>query len=111
MPEPVLVSIAAALAAKSVASLYDLVKRRFAGRQDATAALEAAEGAAAGSPEVTTLATHLATAEADDPSFAAELRNTWQRVSADRGAVVNQISGAVTGKVLQARDIEGDITF
>ena len=111
MPEPILVSIAAALAAKSVTSLYDLVKRKFAGRQDAVAALEAAENASPDSPEVATLATHLAAAEAEDPTFGAELRHTWQQVSADRGGVVNHITGNVSGKVVQARDIEGGISF
>ena len=111
MPEPILVSIAATLAAKSVTSLYDLVKRKFAGHQDATAALEAAEHAGPDSPEVATLATRLAAAEAEDPTFGRELRDTWERVSADRGAVVNQISGNVSGKVVQARDIEGGISF
>lgn len=111
VPEPILVSIAAALAARSATSLYDLVKRRFAGKREATAALEAAEGAGEDSPEVATLAAHLADAEAEEPAFGVELRQTWQRVDPDHGAVVNQIHGNVTGKVVQARDIDGNITF
>jgi hypothetical protein len=111
VPEPILVSIAAALAAKSATSLYDFVKRRFAGREDAAAALEAAEGAPPDSPEVTTLATRLAEAETADPDFATELRQLWQQVNATDGGVVNQITGNVTGKVVQARDIEGGISF
>ena len=111
MPEPILVSIAAALAAKSATSLYELVKRKFAGRDEAAKALEAATGAAPDSPEVAALTTHLADAEAEDPGFGAELRNTWQQVHAERGGVVNQIGGNVTGKVVQARDIEGGVTF
>jgi len=46
-----LVSIAATLAAKSATSLYDLVKRKFAGRKEAVAAL-AAERAALPRPGV-----------------------------------------------------------
>lgn len=111
VPEPILVSIAAALAAKSVTSLYDLVKRRFTGRKEAAAALEAADGAAPDSAEVAALATHLAAEEAADPAFGVELRNTWQQVSAERGGVVNQITGNVSGNVVQARDIEGGISF
>jgi hypothetical protein len=30
---------------------------------------------------------------------------------ADRGGVVNQVSGNVSGKVVQARDIEGGVSF
>ena len=111
MPEPILVSIAAALAAKSATSLYDLVKRRFTGRKEAEAVLETAGDMPPDSPEVATLATHLAAAEVDDPAFGVELRHTWQQVSASRGGVVNQITGNVSGKVVQARDIEGDISF
>lgn len=111
MPEAVLVSIAAALAAKSATSLYDLVKRHFAGRKEAAAALEAATGAPPGSPEVADLATHLASMEAVDPAFGAALRHTWQEVSASRGGLVNQVTGTVSGRIVQARDIDGDITF
>lgn len=111
MPEPILVSIAAALAAKSATSLYELVRRKFAGRKEAVAALEAADGAAPDSPEVAAVADHLATASAEDPAFGIELRNTWQQVSASQGGVVNQITGNITGKVVQARDVEGGISF
>ena len=51
MPEPILVSIAAALAGKSIVSLYDFVKHKFTGRTHALAALEAAEGATPDSAE------------------------------------------------------------
>jgi hypothetical protein len=57
------------------------------------------------------LATHLATAEAEDPAFGAALRHTWQQVNVSRGGVVNQVTGNVSGKVVQARDIDGDINF
>lgn len=111
MPEPILVSIAAALAAKSATSLYELVKRKFAGRKEAEAALTAAVGAPPESAEVAALATQLAAAENEDPEFGAELRNTWQQVGATEGGVVNQITGNVSGKVVQARDIEGGVSF
>jgi hypothetical protein len=111
LPEPILLSIAAALAAKSAASLYDLVRRRFAGRKEAEAALEAADGTPPDSPQVAALADHLAAAETEDPAFSDELRRTWQQVNVSGDGVVNQITGTVSGKVVQARDIEGDISF
>lgn len=111
MPEPILVSIAAAVAAKSASSLYDLVKRKFTRREEAEAELDAAGGAAPDSPEVAALAARLAALEEEDPGFGVELRRTWQEVSASRGGVVNQISGNVSGKVVQARDIEGGVSF
>jgi hypothetical protein len=114
MPEPVLVAIAAALAGKAVTSLYDVVKKKFSGRKEAAAALEAAQGAAPDSPQVHALAAELSRAEAEDPQFGTELRQLWNSVSvqqADHGAVNNQISGTVTGNVVQARDIQGGISF
>lgn len=115
VPDPILVAIAAALAGKAVGNLYDLVRQKFAGRREAMAALEAAQGAAADSPQVQALSEELSRAESSDPQFSAELRALWREVSVeqhvDRGGVVNQISGNVSGKVVQARDIEGGVTF
>lgn len=112
MPEPVLIAIAAALAGKAATSLYDLVKGKFRGRADADRVLAEAQGAAADSVEVAALADELRSAGDEDPAFAAELRTTWHSVSqrADRGGVANQISG-VADKVVQARDIEGGVSF
>jgi hypothetical protein len=114
MPEPILVAISAALAGKAVTSLYDLVKKKFGARKEAIAALDAAKGAAPDSTEVQVLAAELERAEAADPQFSRELRELWRSVSvrqADHGAVINEISGNVSGKVIQARDIQGGVSF
>jgi hypothetical protein len=50
-------------------------------------------------------------AEAEDPAFAARLRKTWQHANPERGSVVNRIAGKASGKVVQARDMNGDVTF
>lgn len=115
MPEPILVSIATALATKGAQSLYDLVRKKFANRKEATKALEAAQGASAGSTEVAVLASYLDQATTEDPVFSSELRHEWQLLSvqqADHGSVNNQInvSGNVD-KVIQATTIHGGITF
>jgi hypothetical protein len=115
MPEPILVAIAAALASKGATSLYDFVKRKFGGNEEAVETLEAAEGASADSAEVAVLGELLATAERDDAEFGAELRARWaelsvsQRVAGD--GVANQISSEISGQAVQARDIEGGVTF
>ncbi|WP_206786265.1 hypothetical protein [Amycolatopsis sp. MtRt-6] len=111
MPEPILVSIAAALAAKGATGLYDLVKRKFAKDPQAIALLEAATAAPEDTQPITALAERLHEAEAADGEFAEALRAEWQQISLDRGSVSNQVTGNVTGKVVQARDIHGDITF
>lgn len=111
MPDPILVSNATAFAAKSATLLDDLVNHRFTRRGEAETALKAAEGAPPDSPEVTALATHLAFVEIEASTFGEDLRHTWQQAIASQGGVVNQITGNVSGKVVQARDIESDISF
>jgi hypothetical protein len=129
VPEPILISIAAALATKAIPALYDFVKGKFAGKP-AAAALEKAEGATPGSPEIAVLAEELAKAERADPGFGTDLRQVWQSVHQQAGGdaianvggnvttntvhnsgPVNTVSGNVTGKVIQAGDIHGNITF
>ncbi|TCO62385.1 hypothetical protein [Actinocrispum wychmicini] len=115
MPEPILVSIAAALATKGVQSLYDLVRRKFADRREANAALAAAQGAAPDSAEVIDLADHLASASAEDPTFAEALHREWQSLSVqhvENGSVANEVTvtGNV-GNVIQATNIQGGLTL
>ncbi|MEU3625204.1 hypothetical protein [Amycolatopsis coloradensis] len=115
VPEPVLVSIAAAVAGRTVAGLYQLIKAKFADDPDASAVLEAAEGAAADSQEVGELAAALEEKQSVDPAFGERLHEEWDRVtveqSAGSGGVANQVSGQVGGNVVQARDIHGGISF
>ncbi|WP_410583860.1 hypothetical protein [Amycolatopsis sp. lyj-108] len=115
MPEPVLISIAAALAARGVVSLYSLVKDKFAHSPEAISVLEAAEGAAEDASEILDLAAVIEGVEGEDPEFRDRLREEWTRVSvkqhADAGGVNNLVNGQVTGKVVQARDIHGNISF
>lgn len=113
--EVILIEIAAALAAKATESLYELVRNKFRSRKQALEALQAADGAAKDSPQVTALAEELATAEAYDPTFSEQLRAQWAAFQSSGavsdGGVANSINGPVTGNVVQARDIQGNITF
>ncbi|MEU4742865.1 hypothetical protein AB0G02_20700 [Actinosynnema sp. NPDC023658] len=109
MPEPMLVTIAASLASRAVAGLYELVRARFADDPVATAALTAAEGAAEGSPEVRALGEALERTIEADPAFGAELRA--HHAVTQSGRVTNQISGTVHGNAVQAGDIQGGVTF
>jgi hypothetical protein len=114
MTDHVLVSIAAALANKGAATIYDLVKAKFAGNRKAIEALESTEGASPDSQQVHALCEYLERAESRDRVFSAQLRKRWHEVSiaqkADSG-VNNQISGNVSGNVVQAGDIQGGVTF
>lgn len=115
MPEPVLISIAAALASRSVVGLYKLVKKKFSNDPEAAAVLEAAEGAAEDTPALKKLQDKLAKAQTEDPKFAKELQDEWARVQvenqAETGGVVNSVTGSVSGNVVQAREIQGGISF
>ncbi|HET6500889.1 MAG TPA: hypothetical protein VFG87_09025 [Amycolatopsis sp.] len=110
MPEPILTTIATALATKAATGLYDLVKQKFSKDPEATRALEAAEAAPQEAEPIRVLAERLAAAQAQDPGFAEALRTGWAQ-HAEGGGVINQISGTVHGKVVQARDIHGNISF
>lgn len=114
MPEPILISIAAALAGKAATGLFDLVKRKFSADSGAMAELEAAVEAPERPEVIEAVAERLAVAEQQDPEFRSALRDEWEKVQvdqhADHGGVTNQISGDV-GKAVQARDIHGDIRF
>ena len=113
MAEVILIEIAAALAAKTAESLYELVRNKFKTRKQALQALDAANGAAPDSPQVIALAEELATAEAYDQQFGQQLRAQWAAIQghASDGGVVNTISGTVHGGAVQARDIHGGVTF
>ncbi|HEX6342653.1 hypothetical protein [Umezawaea sp.] len=118
MPEPVLLSIAAAVATRAVKGLYELVRAKFADDPDASELLDAAERAAAegdatDSPEVAELGEALERAERQDPEFGERLRGHWGHSATveQRGRVTNQLTGDVHGKLLQAGDIQGNVHF
>ncbi|MGM1065553.1 hypothetical protein [Saccharothrix sp. Mg75] len=110
MPEPMLVSIAASLAARTASTLYDLVRTRFAGDPEAAGALVAADGQPEGSSQVAALGEALERTAAADPGFAEALGREYGSVT-QTGRVVNHISGTVHGNVLQAGDIQGGVSF
>jgi hypothetical protein len=75
------------------------------------AVLDAAVAAGPESAEVDELAEVLEMAQQDDPAFAEQLRTEWRAVQSGSGDVHQSISGNVSGRVVQARDIQGGITF
>lgn len=125
MTDPILESVATALTTQAVTALgsagkqalekiRELVRSKSHDDPETGAALEAAEAAGAGTPEVTALAERLDHACRQDRTFAAELLSSGEtvhnQISADNGGVVNHISGNV-GKAIQANNIEGGVTF
>ena len=112
MPDSMLIAIATTLATKAAGSLFDLVKAKLdkRGSKD-VAVLDAAVEAGPESAEVGELAEVLDAAWQEDPEFAEELRTQWRAVQSGSGDVHQSISGKVSGNVVQARDIQGGITF
>ncbi|WP_246842848.1 hypothetical protein [Allokutzneria sp. NRRL B-24872] len=109
--------MAAVLATKAATSaiggLVRWVKEQLS--PEAQAVLDAAIEAPEDEARVGELGRELERAEQADPEFGRELRERYDRanveIHADGGSVVNQISGNVSGKVVQARDIQGNISF
>ncbi|HEY4018896.1 MAG TPA: hypothetical protein VGM75_09435 [Pseudonocardiaceae bacterium] len=114
MPDSMLIAIATTLVTKAAGSLFDLVRAKLAkrGGKD-VAALDAAVAAGPESAEVTELVEVLDAAQQEDPVFAEQLREEYRAISiqAGTGNITQTISGNVSGKVVQARDIQGGITF
>lgn len=114
MPEPILISIAAALAGKAATSLYDVVRAKFARNKDALTDLEKALENRDDPELVEVLAQRLEQAESEDVDFKKELRGEWERFTAsqraDHGSTATQINGDV-GKFVQAHDVHGDINL
>lgn len=131
MPDPILLAIAGALAGKATTALasggrtalgrlYRLVADKLSVKERDTKLLEAvAERTDVARPdqeaEVGQLAEVLDRAGRDDPDFAGRLRELWTEarteLTADRGGVINEVSGDVSGTVVQARDIHGGINI
>jgi hypothetical protein len=97
------------------AALVRLIKRRFQGRGSAQAALAEAEANPADDTYIQSLREELAQAAVDDPAFDRELRSLWRDLAphlvVGTDGVVNNISGSVGGNVVQARDVQGGISF
>jgi hypothetical protein len=122
--DPMTVAIATAMAGKAVevagepvraavAELSRRVRERFRGRPSGQAELERAEGDPA--PErIAALASAVQDLMADDPAFGEEVRAIWNRAQTNAAAtgdgVVNVLNGQA-GKVVQLRDVRGDLNI
>lgn len=120
MSDPIIDSIAAALAGqavtalstagkKAVSKIRDMIRGRPEEDPETLAALDAAEGASAGQPEITALAQRLDERAAEDAQFNEELRTQGTTV---HNEVHNKVDNKFYGnadKVIQAGEIHGGI--
>lgn len=95
--------------------LVGLVRRRFQSDPAAQEALEAAEADPSDAERLDQLRAALDRLAAEDPAFGAELRSLWRdlqpHLTASSGGTINTVSGNVSGNVVQARDVQGGISF
>lgn len=95
-------------------TLTGLVHKLFGRRSTPAQAIERLD-AHPGDPEaINALAHTLTTAAAQNPEAAQQLHvwlTTAQQTHLDQNNTTNTITGTVHGKVVQARDIHGNITF
>jgi hypothetical protein len=121
MTDPIMISVASALAGKAaeaaadggksaLAALARLVRSRATSDKTASAALDAA--ASKNPASVDALARALERLAAADPEFRAQLRDLWPQASAElsasEGGVVNSNTGTVGGHLIQAGDLHAD---
>lgn len=120
MPDPVLSSVAAAVAGKAAelavqggknacTALVRLIRDRLGQDKDAAAALKTAQGDPQDQPAVARLAAELERIAAADSPFVARIQELWPGVvtelAADDDGVINSATGSVGGHLLQARDL------
>ncbi|SCF14834.1 hypothetical protein GA0070216_105326 [Micromonospora matsumotoense] len=126
MEEQIALAVATALATKgaeafgagareAIASLFRLVRDRFGAGTRESVVLDGAVEHPEEQWRQTALASALAEVMARDPQFATALKSEWHRLAgpsiiAAQGQVANHFSGTAE-KVVQARDVRGDIVF
>jgi len=100
---------AAAAASAAWSSLMGLVRRRLGGDPDTSHALVAFEQAPQDRDARTALVMALLQVAAEDPAFAEQFRDGWQRarieIHAETGGVASQFSGSVAGLTQVGRDV------
>jgi hypothetical protein len=124
MPDPLTLAVATVLATKgvdavltggksAVGALMRTVRKRMSADARGTAVLQAAMDQPDSEARRLALAEALTTLVQQDRAFGQQLRLLWSRSTielGDRDAVVNHFSGTAE-KVVQARDIRGDVNF
>jgi hypothetical protein len=119
MTDPLMLSVASAVAGKAaetaadagknaLAALVRLVRGRLAGHETA-GTLDCARSKPADPGAIASLALALQQVAAADQEFAAQIRELWQKVRAElavrQDQVVNSSTGTVAGHLIQARDL------
>ncbi|MER7007198.1 hypothetical protein ABT297_29745 [Dactylosporangium sp. NPDC000555] len=123
MPDEIALVIATTLAAKGAeaviaggrnafSALAGLLRGHFVANRRAATALDRALADPRDRQGQLALADALAAAMAADPRFAAQVLAHWRTARTEdlSGLVVNHVSGAAH-KVIQARDIHGDVSI
>jgi hypothetical protein len=127
MTDPVTAAVATALATKAIAGLSEagksafdrlarIVRRKLSPEARSSGSLDLAQTYPTSDAHRHALADALSRAMIDDQHFAVQLVNLWRYLQEDRegvsqSSVLNIVSGGVDGKIVQARDIHGQVSF
>jgi hypothetical protein len=121
--QPLASAVATALASGATAALSDgvralltqlaaLVRDRFRRSTPDQDVLDSAARAPHDDGTVERLAAVLARHMREDPAFVEQLRSLWTGITAaGQAEITNLVAGPVRGTVVQARDVQGGITF
>jgi len=113
--DPLFVSVAAALAGKAAGNLYDIVRKRLKGDPNAAKQLEVVTSGQATPTDLDDLARTLEYIAQRDDGFRtalnAEVSRHVESSANGEDSVTNTVGGDVSGKVVQARDVEGGVHF
>jgi hypothetical protein len=99
----------------AITEITHRIQDRFRDRPADLAILTAAQGESASADQAAELAHALDRVVAEDPAFGEEIRTIWDRsgiaaITATGETVVNIVSGKAD-KVVQLRDLHGDLTI
>jgi hypothetical protein len=127
MTDPVTAAVATALATKAIAGLSEagksaldrlvrVVRGKLSPDSRSLATLDRAQAYPDSDAHRRALSDALSRAMLDDQRFAEQLIILWRYVQQDResvsqGSVFNVVTGDVDGKIVQARDIHGQVSL
>jgi hypothetical protein len=126
MDDAMLTAVVAAVAARTVEGLTDaaraaftslmrLVGNKLGDEPSSAARLAAAQADPLDAERLAALRAELQRVVTGNPQFAAELSAAWLQVRpathASDGGVANAVTGNVSGHLVQARDIDGGVSF
>ncbi len=113
--DPLFVSVVTALAGKAAGNLYEVVRKRLEGDANGAKQLAVISSGQGTTVELDEFARTLESIAQRDRGFRvsldAEVARHVESSAAGEGSVTNTVGGDVSGKIVQARDVDGGVHF